>query len=212
MAEEGAAKQHFSVWLLVPEPQRSTIAAAMKAAADAHGLPTSEPHITLLGDAGAGTEAEMTTKLAALAGIGAVPINFAKSGAVTAGIGTDGTAPWNQSAVAVPALTPELSRAHRAARQAFRGESAEAVASDAWAPPLRQPHISLAYGNPPEMVATLNTPPDYVAGTVALVSCTPPTLAGVPNWRKVALVPLVLDHYVVDGFVDDGRPAHRAKQ
>ena len=108
MAEEGAAKQHFSVWLLVPEPQRSTIAAAMKAAADAHGLPTSEPHITLLGDAGAGTEAEMTTKLAALAGIGAVPINFAKSGAVTAGIGTDGTAPWNQSAVAVPALTPEL--------------------------------------------------------------------------------------------------------
>ena len=208
MAEEGAAKQHFSVWLLVPEPQRSTIAAAMKAAADAHGLPTSEPHITLLGDAGAGTEAEMTAKLAALAGIGAVPCNFPKSGAVTAGSGS----PWNQSAVAVPALTPELSRAHRAARQAFRGESAEAVASDAWAPPLRQPHISLAYGNPPEMVATLDTPPDYVAGTVALVSCTPPTLAGVPNWRKVALVPLVLDHYVVDGFVDDGRPAHRAKQ
>ena len=208
MAEEGAAKQHFSVWLLVPEPQRSTIAAAMKAAADAHGLPTSEPHITLLGDAGAGTEAEMTAKLAALAGLGAVPCNFPKSGAVTAGSG----APWNQSAVAVPALTPELSRLHRAARQAFRGESAEAVASDAWAPPLRQPHISLAYGNPPELVATLDTPPDYVAGTVALVSCTPPTLAGVPNWRKVALVPLVLDHHVVDGFVDDGRPAHRAKQ
>ena len=138
-----------------------------------------------------------------------MPINFAKSGAVTAGIGTDGTAPWNQSAVAVPALTPELSRAHRAARQAFRGESAEAVASDAWAPPLRQPHISLAYGNPPVLVATLDTPPDYVAGTVALVSCTPPTLAGVPNWRPVARVSLI-PYMVVDGFLDDGRPAHRA--
>ena len=72
----------------------------------------------------------MTAKLAALAGVGAVPCNFPKSGAVTAGIGADGTAaPWNQSAVAVPALTPELSRLHRAARQAFRGESAEAVAT-----------------------------------------------------------------------------------
>ena len=87
MADEGAAKQHFSVWLLVPEPQRSTVVAAMKAAADAHGLSTSEPHITLLGDAGAGTEAEMTAKLAALAGVGAVPCNFPKSGAVTAGDG-----------------------------------------------------------------------------------------------------------------------------
>ena len=187
MADSTAATQHFSVWLLVPEPQRSTVVAAMKAAADAHGLPTSEPHITLLGDAGTGTEAEMTAKLAALAGIGAVPCNFPKSGAVTAGSG----APWNQSAVAVPALTPELSRAHRAARQAFRGESAEAVATDAWAPPLRQPHVSLAYGNPPEMVATLDTPPDYVADTAAVFSCTPPTLAGVPNWRQVARVSLV---------------------
>ena len=187
MADSTAATQHFSVWLLVPEPQRSTVVAAMKAAADAHGLPTSEPHITLLGDAGAGTEAEMTAKLAALAGIGAVPCNFPKSGAVTAGSG----APWNQSAVAVPALTPELSRLHRAARQAFRGESAEAVTSDAWAPPLRQPHISLAYGNPPEMVATLDSPPDYVADTVAVFSCTPPTLAGVPTWREVARVSLV---------------------
>ena len=201
----GAAKQHFSVWLLVPEPQRATVVAAMKAAADAHGLPTSEPHITLLGDAGAGTEAEMTAKLAALAGIGAVPCNFPKSGAVTAGSG----APWNQSAVAVPALTPELSRLHRAARQAFRGESAEAVASDAWAPPLRQPHLSLAYGNPPELVATLDTPPDYVADEAAVFSCTPPTLAGVPNWRQVARVSLAL-HMCVDAFVDDGRPAHRA--
>ena len=80
---------------------------------------------------------------------------------------------------------------HRAARQAFRGESAEAVATDAWAPPLRQPHLSLAYGNPPEMVATLDTPPDYVADTAAVFSCTPPTLAGVPNWRQVARVSLV---------------------
>jgi len=202
-----AEKQHFSVWLLVPEPQRSTIAAAMKAAADAHGLPTSEPHITLLGDAGAGTEAEMTAKLAALAGVGAVPCNFPKSGAVTAGINPDGTAPWNQSAVAVPALTPELSRAHRAARQAFRGESAEALATDAWAPPIRQPHLSLAYGNPPELVATLATPPDYVADEAAVFSCTPPTLAGVPNWRQVARVSLV-PYMVVDGFLDDGRPAY----
>ena len=69
----------------------------------------------------------MTAKLAALAGIGAVPCIFAKSGAVTAGIGADGTVPWNQSAVAVPAPTPELSRAHHTARQAFRGESVEAV-------------------------------------------------------------------------------------
>jgi len=183
--------QHFSVWLLVPEPQRATVVAAMKAAADTHGLATSEPHITLLGDAGAGTEAEMTAKLAALAGIGAVPCIFAKSGAVTAGIGADGTVPWNQSAVAVPAPTPELSRAHRTARQAFRGESVEAVALEGWAPPIRQPHLSLAYGNPPELVATLDTPPDYVADTAAVFSCTPPTLAGVPNWREVARTSLV---------------------
>ena len=99
-----------------------------------------------------------------------------------AGIGADGTVPWNQSAVAVPAPTPELSRAHHTARQAFRGESVEAVALDTWAPPIRQPHLSL--GQPPELVATLNTPPDYgswVTYTTTSNRSTWSTWSGVAN-------------------------------
>ena len=53
-------------------------------------------------------------------------------------------------------------------------------------PPLSKPHLSLYYGEfqvPP--MDAVEHPPDFVATTLSLWSCSPPSVQGVQEWREI---------------------------
>jgi len=95
---------------------------------------------------------------------------------------------WNQSAVGVVEESPELRAAHLLARHLFLGVSQDDPV--VWSKPIAKPHLSLAYGNEPSLLSTLDVPKSFVAVDLALVRCDPPTLEGVAGWVEVARVSL----------------------
>ena len=194
-----AALMPISLWLVPPTGEkvapatdaptstRESLMAEMQTIAEANLLPTYEPHITLMGSVGNLSHDEATARLQALKGAGPVTIAFTK---ITAGILEEtGLAPWYQSGVAVVNMTPQLVSLQRLALGAFQSKAA-ADTAPVWAPPLRKPHLSLAYGNTPELLSQLQVPSPFVASEVAIYDCTPATLAGVPQWKAIARVPL----------------------
>ena len=102
---------------------------------------------------------------------------------------TTGEAPWNQSGVAIVKETAALVQLQRAALAAFKGAEA-AAAAPTWAPPLLQPHCSLAYGNKPDVLPKISLPPPFVAEEIAIWSAIPATLEGVPSWKHIQTVKL----------------------
>lgn len=180
----------LSLWLVPPESDSDEIASTMRAVASAHLLPSSAPHVTLLGDASGGGNDERALHEAVQRLIslgerwtgGAVVCEFTE---------IYGSDVWNQSGVAIMRETRQLLELQRLARCVFFSESiAEAESAPAWALPLRQPHLSLIYGGCARVLSELTLPKPFVADTIALWDCTPADLAGVPLWREVAKVKL----------------------
>ena len=100
-----------------------------------------------------------------------------------------GTAPWCQTCVAVVRETPQLVELQRRLFCAFQGSGAGAQAP-LWAPPLRKPHLSLAYGSAPSVLAEVQVPAPFVADSLAIWDCCPATLEGVSGWHEISRVPL----------------------
>lgn len=170
-----------------PTSSRSSLIGIIDALATTNVLPNFDPHVTLIGDTGAATSVEeATAQLLALKGAGPVAVEFT---AITHGEMEGGQVPWSQSCVALVRETPQLMELHRRALCVFGGTNMDVLASQ-WSPPLGKPHLSLAYGNSPRVLATLEVPPPFVADSVALWSCEPGTLEGVASWREIARVPL----------------------
>lgn len=171
----------LALWLLPDEAPAALLGVRMRHTASEHGLPGAAPHVTLLGDVGPLAREEAVGRLQQLRGGGELPISWSAIASEEA---------WNQCAAAVVAPSLGVLELHLRARRLFLPESVEPDGVASWAPPLRQPHLSLAYGLAPEHATTLELPPELMAGSVALVDCTPPTLEGVPSWREVARVSL----------------------
>jgi hypothetical protein len=200
-ARANRALMPISLWLMPPSGSslplsqiqtstRSSLVAAMDAVAAANNFVSFEPHVTLIGNVGDMTEEDATTRLQLCKGA-EVATELTE---VTAGVDdATGDAPWNQSAVAVVKETPQLVELQRRALAAFQGEEAAATAP-IWAPPLRRPHLSLAYaptGPPsPALVASFQVPPPFIAAAVAVWSVVPPTCEGASQWREIAKVAL----------------------
>lgn len=136
-----------SIWLLpptgsltslLPAPQtstRSSLVSIMAPVAERHLLPSADPHVTLIGDAG-DLDAEQAAKLLnGLKGGGPVAIEFT---ALTS------EAQWNQSGMALVKETAALVAIQRKALGIFCGADAAAKAPS-WASPVCKPHLSLAY-------------------------------------------------------------------
>ena len=189
----------ISLWLLPPNglnnwppsekshSTRSSLIQMTAPIAAANLLPESDPHVTIIGDTGVASEEDALKMLQQLKGAGRVAIEFTELGA-----GVDeasGTSPWNQSAVAIVKETPQLVALQRHALLAFKGAEAAAKAP-LWAPPLQKAHLSLAYGNKPEVLSRFTLPPPFIAEHLALWQCTPATLEGVPTWKEIARVAL----------------------
>ena len=177
----------ISLWLLPSAAARAPLVASMEQLAAAHGLPSTDAHITLLGNSGDGlTPDEAAARLQALRGRGPVAISLTE---VASGTDAEGRAPWNQSCVAVVNETDELIQLQRLAADTFLGAEAAAAARP-WAAPLCKPHLSLAYGNAPEVLGEAQLPEPFVADCVAVWDCNPGTLEGVLSWREIARVAL----------------------
>ena len=146
--------------------------------------PVLEPHVTLFNTEELTAE-DAKLRLQTLKGAGPIAISFAD---IEAGADAEtGRAPWNQTAVATICETPQLVELQRRVRCAFALSDAGA---QAWASPLCKPHLSLAYGNAPSMLAELDVPAPFVADSVAVWDCSPATLEGVSGWHEIARVPL----------------------
>ena len=175
-ANHKAKKHHvarmLSLWLVPPEPARSQIREQMARVAQSQGLPMFEPHVTLLGDVGGGSDRDIRRKLEALQGSGPVTVTF--EAAVASGHVPGELTPWYQAAVAPVRETEALRRLQRKARRAFLGKpEAEPIVS--WAPPLGKPHLSLAYAESTrsynrsaKACDVLMTPDSFVATEVAV--------------------------------------------
>eukprot|EP00928_Gymnodinium_smaydae_P023938 TRINITY_DN19547_c0_g2_i1.p1 TRINITY_DN19547_c0_g2~~TRINITY_DN19547_c0_g2_i1.p1 ORF type:complete len:184 (+),score=40.65 TRINITY_DN19547_c0_g2_i1:25-552(+) len=171
---------YLCLWLLPPEPVFSELKADIDRVISEFGSgPQFEPHLTLLGGVTSMTVEEAQEQLQRLKGTGLVDLQLG---------GVSGEAKWNQIAVAVSEETESLLQLHRLAREIFKGVAQEEAVT--WAPPLARPHLSLAYGTDPAVREKCRSPPSFVCEHVALVSCDPPSLAGVPDWYEVARVSL----------------------
>merc|ERR1712113_939278 len=116
-------------------------------------------------------------KLSQLEGSGTVRIRYEGNHCL-------GFPPWSQNAVAVVAQTPQLLKTQLLARSLFL--SIPETEPVIWAPPLSQPHLSLAYGTDPSRATELPMPPEFEATHIALIQTDPPTLEGVGLWRELA--------------------------
>ena len=168
----------ISVWLCPPIAARDALFATMQSVAKSSNLPEFYPHVTLIGDAGDHTPEEASSLLSKLEGAGPVKIECTEVVA---------EALWTQSAAAVVVETPQLIALQKLAVTTFKGKQAAAEGLT-WAPPLGKPHISLAYGNAPELLATLEVPEPFVADRVAIVMTEPVSVEGVANWKEIAQV------------------------
>ena len=156
-------------------------------------LPSAPPHVTILGscapEGGAAlTHEQARQRLGRVAGAGPVAIRFT---GLSAGNAADGTIPWNQSCVALVEETGALAELQRRARRAFLDEDElDEACAPVWAPPLERPHLSLAYGHAPDVLAHFAVPSPFEAAELAVWDCNPGTLEGVTRWREVARVVL----------------------
>lgn len=141
--------------------------------------PLFDPHMTLIGGITGMSETQAIEKLQALKGSGEFELSF---GEVT------GAEKWNQIAVATASETKELTELHSIAREAFKGTARSEPVT--WSPPLSKPHLSLAYGEDSAVRKVCKSAKSFCCGTVALVDCDPPSLAGVPDWKILARVSL----------------------
>mmetsp|Transcript_52 Transcript_52/g.168 ORF Transcript_52/g.168 Transcript_52/m.168 type:complete len:206 (+) Transcript_52:3403-4020(+) len=179
----------LSLWLLPPEKEAASLKAHIDSVASAHGLHTTTPHITVLGDVsygrtGADDVASAIQRLATLGECwtgGSIECNFTE-------IYTSDV--WNQAAVAIVLESGQLLQLQQLARHLFFSESlAETTVTPAWAWPLCKPHLSLTYGVAVP-VSELTLPDAFVTDTIALWDCTPATTRGVSDWREVARINL----------------------
>ena len=185
----------LSLWLIPPDlsefpgnnvetSYRSTLVKQIHWLARAFKTPRFEPHITLIGNVNLGVQ-EATRRLQEMKGTGlsAISVHFDK---ITNASDADGKVPWHQSCVAVVRSTPQLLALQRKARELMLGETPP---TNHWAPPLQQPHMSLAYATAPIALDAVQTPNPFVATHVALYDTTS-LLEGAATWREVARVRL----------------------
>lgn len=171
---------YYCLWLLPPEPLFATLKADIGRVVKEFGSgPLFDPHVTLIGGITGMSETQAIEKLQALKGSGEFELSF---GEVT------GEDKWNQIAVATAGETKELTELHSIAREAFKGTPRTEPVT--WSPPLGKPHLSLAYGEDSAVRKVCKSPKSFLCGTVALVDCDPPSLAGVADWKIVARVSL----------------------
>jgi hypothetical protein len=177
----------LSLWLVPPEEEAAELRARMDSVASAHGLHTTAPHITLIGDVSRGSTsaedvASAVQRVAALGERwtgGAIECDFTE--VYTSDV-------WNQSAVAIVRETRQLLQLQQLARHIFFAEGlAETTAAPAWAWPLCKPHLSLTYGDPVP-ASELTLPDAFVTDTIALWNCTPANTGAVGDWWEVARV------------------------
>ena len=150
-------------------------------------VPVFEPHVTLFNTEELSAE-DAAARLQTLRGTGPVGIAFTEISTGCLDPET-GTAPFCQTCVAVVRETPQLVELQRRLFCAFQGSGAGAQAP-LWAPPLRKPHLSLAYGSAPSVLAEVQVPAPFVADSLAIWDCCPATLEGVSGWHEISRVPL----------------------
>jgi hypothetical protein len=179
----------LSLWLIPPEKETAELRSQMDTVASSHGLRTTTPHITVLGDVSYGrTSAEAiasaVTRLAALGECwtgGSIECDFIEM--YTSDV-------WNQAAVAIVRESAQLLQLQQLARHLFLSESlADTTVAPAWAWPLCKPHLSLTYGVAVPL-SELTLPGAFVTDMLALWDCTPATTGGVGDWQEVARIRL----------------------
>ena len=160
----------ISFWLL-PEPAAETVLRPWIAALAPPGLGPFPPHVTVLAGPDPG-EPALAAALEEAAALFRAPLRHPWPEPEA---GTDGD-PWFCLFLPLPALHPAL----RAPREALaRHLDAE--------PPLRPPHLSLAYGTPPAAPQTpAALPRDLFLDRLAAVSVSGPP----PEWRILLERPL----------------------
>eukprot|EP00930_Biecheleria_cincta_P069332 TRINITY_DN57081_c0_g1_i1.p1 TRINITY_DN57081_c0_g1~~TRINITY_DN57081_c0_g1_i1.p1 ORF type:complete len:286 (-),score=36.16 TRINITY_DN57081_c0_g1_i1:107-964(-) len=171
---------YYCLWLLPPEPLFAELKADIRRVVKEFGSgPLFDPHVTLIGGITGMSEGQAIEKMQALKGFGEFDLSFSE---------VTGADKWNQIAVASAGETKELTELHSIAREVFKGTARGEPVT--WPPPLAKPHLSLAYGEDSAVRKVCKSPKSFCCGTVALVDCDPPSLAGVADWKIISRVSL----------------------
>ena len=220
-ARDGApalSSRRISLWLLPPEPVMAELSSIQDGivadgARRGHQLPRFVPHVTLIGgipisdcctaeeaegEMGEGGDLDETAARIVVWRLRrafrwrrGVRCAFDPARGVFAA-GGGGGAPWNQCCVAAADLRPAFVDAMAAADAALFPEGAGGAAERHLRGPLREPHLSYAYGLDDDEAGrippSLRCPPSFTSTEMAVYWTDPPSLEGVETWREIGRV------------------------
>jgi hypothetical protein len=195
VAETGVL--YLSLWLLPPQPLRTTLTneiaklalSNMKQGSSAPFI----PHVTVIGSIKCDTQRQVKELVKdmkqGLAGMGSVPCRFHRHKVCEAMHTEDDEESklvWSQACIARMEPCPEYMAVLQCARDVLHLPKGEWM----FPPPARAPHYSKYYGNTALSTPLPPPPPNFDAMEAALFLTTPGTVAGVSQWRPVARFPL----------------------
>ena len=192
VAETGVL--YLSLWLLPPQPLRSTtLSKEIAHLALTHVKRGSSapfvPHITIIGSIKCETQRQAQDVgqelLKGLAGTGAVPCVF-KNVPCQSMYDDNQKLVWSQACIAIMERSPEYMRLLQKARDVLHLPPGEWM----FPAPAKEPHYSKYYGTTP-LAVNPAPPPNFEATEAALYLTTPGTVQGVGQWRQVTRINLL---------------------
>jgi hypothetical protein len=199
----------LSLWLLPPEPLRTTLSkhiAKLAMRYNHHGSSAPfMPHVTIVGSIRCETHRDATQLGLALQkgmkGSGPVPCRFQnnepnatnndhnshKPKSCVAMYNNEHQLVWSQSCIALMERSEEYMNLIELSRALLKLPKGEWM----FPGPACEPHMSTFYGKCEIKDHQVPYPPDFVATEAALYMTTPGTLQGVAKWREVARIPLL---------------------
>ena len=180
----------LSLWLIPNEPNYTELKSTIDHLSQTYGLPTFEPHITLIGGEVIQNESEADVILKRLKLIfkdfGSIECSFFDK--VLHGLNDDDVVKWNQSCVAILNPSQQFNDALYLAQKCFhldddRGK--EKVIKHQF---LKKgvPHFSFAYGmDDARKCEGLKPPGTFTCNSLGLYWTYPSCLIGVPQWKLI---------------------------